>query len=121
MCARGHAAALALQEFDFPAHRDVRYRTAMGQLDRAVRAMQSIYDETLPDGSPGYRQFVLDSPFAKATGTWRSDAVARTDRLLTFVGRPMKEAPNGAVPLLDFTKPGTEPRPIPDLRIVARF
>lgn len=122
MCARGHAAAVALQQFDFPAHRDVRYRTAMGQLDRTVRDLRSKYDGTLPGGSPGYRQFVLDSPFPRANAQWRRQAADRTDQLLTFVGVPAgEEAAGAAVPPPDFTKVGTEPRPIPDLRIVAHF
>ncbi|MEA2704299.1 MAG: hypothetical protein QOD63_2244 [Actinomycetota bacterium] len=127
MCARGHQAALALTEFDFTRHRDVRYRTAMGQLDRATRGMLARYDTELPGGLPGYRDFVGDSPFADASLKWKRGAVDRTDQLLTFVGRERGEGtPSGEVgpdgiPYPDFTKPGTEPRPLPDLRLVARF
>jgi hypothetical protein len=124
LCARGHQAAVALRDFDFTKHRDVRYRTAMGQLDRATRAMLAGYDAPLPGPLPGYRAFVEDSPYSEASAKWKKGAVARTDQLLTFAGRPRGEAGAPApapVPYPDFTKPGPEPRPVPDLRIVARF
>jgi len=122
MCSRGYAAAVALEKFDFTTHRDVRYRTAMAELDRASRDMLGKYDATLPGGLPGYRDFVLHSPFPRADGPWKQAAVARTDRLLTFVGRvPGEPGRHDPIPAPDFMDPGTEPHPIPDLRIVAHF
>ena len=127
LCVRGHQAAVALGTFDFTRHRDVRYRTAMGQLDRAARSMLARYDTELPGGLPGYRAFLEDSPFSEASLKWKRGAVERTDQLLTFVGRERKEAapsedagPDG-IPYPDFTKKDYEPLPLPDLRLVARF
>ncbi|MDQ1436652.1 MAG: hypothetical protein QOK43_281 [Acidimicrobiaceae bacterium] len=129
MCTRGHAAAVSLRQFDFTKHRDVRYRTAMAQLDRATRDMLSKYDVALPGGLDGYRTFVSTSPFSEATRQWRQDAVKRTDLLLAFVGRTIGQQPAAAtaatavpvVPAPDFMHPKTEPHPVPDLRIVAHF
>jgi hypothetical protein len=110
MCLRGYKAALALDAFDFGHHRDVRYRTAMAQLDRAVRDMARKYDLPLPNGEAGYRQ-IIGHP----------GKVARTDTLLTLAGRPPGPY-TGAPPVPpppDFT--ADEPKPVPDLRIVTHF
>lgn len=114
MCARGHAAALELKKFDFDRHRRVRYLTAMGQLDRAVRGMRASYDRDLPGQVSGYRRFVA--------GVLSVNAVSRTDQLLTFVGRKIGDDPGDEPPPApDFTRNDLEPRPLPDLRIVAHF
>lgn len=114
LCARGHAAAVALKKFDFANHRERRYSTAMGQLDRTARQMLASYDEDLPGGEPGYREFVEE--------VGPPSAVARTDRLLTFVGREVGPDPEPKpAPPPDFTRDDLEPRPLPDLRIVAHF
>ncbi|HEX2191869.1 MAG TPA: hypothetical protein VHH09_01625 [Acidimicrobiales bacterium] len=121
MCARGHAAAKALEAFEFGIHRHVRYRTAMGQLERAAEDMLAKYDDLLPGGHPGYREFLLRTPFTGAPGDWEREAVGRTDRLLGFVGRRRGRAGVKDPVAPDFTAEGTEPDPIPDMRIVAHF
>lgn len=117
MCFRGYLAAKALEDFNFDHHRWARYRTAMAELDKATANMASKYDGPLPSGAPGYRQFVTELPEGSGRDpgeVWRDAAVQRTDLLLRFAGRPV-----GQVPPPDF--PTHEPKPVPDLRIVAHF
>jgi predicted acylesterase/phospholipase RssA len=115
LAVRGRDAALALTDdvtgFKFRDHREVRYRTAMAELQEAVTNIATKYDGDLFDGMPGYREFVEE---ALGPG-W----LERSDTLLTFVGR--EPGPDGR---LDQPRPDLcreRPRPDPDLRIVARF
>ena len=111
MSVRGYKAAKELDKFDFAKHRDVRFRTAMAQLDRAVLDMASKYDEELAPGVPGYRAMLKG----------RTATIKRCDALLSFGGRAAGAWTGG--PLAprrpDFLN--DEPKPIPDLRIVAHF
>lgn len=119
MCFRGYLAAKELDDkFNFRHHRWSRYRTAMAELDRATANMASMYDASLPNGDPGYRSFVTTLPMGSGTDPgvgWRGSAVKRTDLLLQFAGRKM--TPDAVDPAF----PPHEPRPVPDLRIVAHF
>lgn len=120
MCLRGYLAAKALEGFEFDHHRWARYRTAMAELDKATANMASKYDAPLPGGDPGYRAFVGDLPDGSGDDpgrAWREKAVERTDVLLRFAGR---EA-DGSRPPMSPDFPAQEPRPVPDLRIVAHF
>lgn len=120
LCFRGYLAARELERFDFDHHRWVRYRTAMAELDDATADMASKYDHALPDGDPGYREFVLDLPEGAGDDPgpgWREAAVGRTDLLLAFAGR----RPDGTRAPLRPDFPKEQPGPAPDLRIVAHF
>lgn len=128
MCLRGHAAAVALNEnFDFTRHRDIRYRSAMGSLDRAARDMLRKYDRPLASTQAGYREFIDGLEFSGVSDKFRRLARKRTDTLLSFGGRPAGAGPDPlpddwpepAEP--DFTKEGVEPRPVPEMRMTARF
>jgi predicted acylesterase/phospholipase RssA len=128
MSLRGHAAAVELQRnFDFADHRSIRYRSSMGRLDQATHDMACKYDNPLPGGLPGYREFIDQVTFANMPEDWPACARQRTDTLLQFAGRapgdppPTTPTPAPTRPDPDFTKKGTEPRPVPDLRTVARF
>ncbi len=105
-------------KFSFGHHRWSRYRTAMAELDRATASMVSMYDKDLANGDPGYRAFVTALPEGSGTDPgkgWRKKAVKRTDLLLRFAGREMPPAD------VEPAFPTEEPRPVPDLRIVAHF
>ncbi|HWC11477.1 MAG TPA: hypothetical protein VG455_09665 [Acidimicrobiales bacterium] len=120
MCLRGYLAAKELQLFHFDHHRWARYRTAMAELDKATANMASKYDAPLPDGHPGYRDFVAALPAGSGDDrgpAWRAKAVARTDLLLRFAGRKADGSVEPVAP--DF--PAEEPKPAPDLRVVAHF
>jgi predicted acylesterase/phospholipase RssA len=128
MCLRGHAAAVALNEnFNFGRHRDIRYRSAMASLDRAARDMLRKYDKDLAKAQSGYRSFIDKLEFKGVSAAWRTQARERTDALLSFAGRPSGDAPDpfpddwptASAP--DFTKQDVEPRPVPELRMTARF
>jgi hypothetical protein len=111
MCFRGYLAAKELDRFNFAHHRWARYRTAMAQLAKAAANIKSKYADVLPNGEPGYREFVTALPPDSGEDpgpTWREKAVARTDLLLAFAGGEP-----------DFDE--YEPKPSPDLRIVAHF
>jgi len=119
---RGLAAARELLDnFDFETHRWIRYRTAMGQLDRSMHDLAARYDADLPGGLHGYRMFVSTyGPTArnyKERRSWVPAAVKRTDALLSFAGRGEDGVVAGVDP--DFT-PGS-PNPRPELRTTPRF
>ena len=116
---RGYLAGEELAtKFDFPRHRWMRYLTAMAGLDDVVQSMSDRFRDPLPDGTPGYRDFVGSEVTSKLgykrPQAWRQGAVARTERLLTFL---RVTTANPAEP--DLT--ADRPRPVPDLRITARF
>lgn len=120
MCWKGWCAGKALEAFNFEHHRWARYKTAMAELDKATADMASKYDDELVGGGRGYREFVCDLPEGSGDDPgvgWREKAVKRTDLLLTFAGRQASETNEPPEP--DF--PAREPRPIPDMRIVAHF
>lgn len=128
MCLRGHAAAVALEKnFNFLRHRDIRYRSAMASLDRAARDMLRKYDKDLASTQSGYRSFIDKLEFKGVSEKWRGQARERTDALLSFAGRPSGDMPDpcpddwppAAEP--DFTEQDVEPRPVPELRMTARF
>jgi hypothetical protein len=101
-------------------HRWSRYRTAMAELDKATADMASKYDRPLPDVGPGYRDFVAALPEGCGDDPgvgWRKAAVKRTDLLLRFAGRK----PDGSDDVPPPAFPAGEPRPVPDLWIVAHF
>jgi hypothetical protein len=116
------AARELLDNFDFETHRWIRYRTAMGQLDRSMRDLAARYDAELPGGLHGYRVFVSTyGPAARhykeRRRGWVPAAVARTDALLSFAGRGGDGVLDDVDP--DFT-PGS-PNPRPELRTAPRF
>ena len=106
LACRGAVAGRTLRDrFDFQAHRDVRYRTAMSELQQTVTGMNDRYDPPLPSAAPTYKTFVegLGKRFAM-----------RTETLLAFAGRGQRRRP---VP--DFNR--NAPNPDPDLRITPHF
>jgi len=106
LACRGALAGRTLRErFDFTAHRDVRYRTAMSELQQTVTVMNGRYDVPLPSDAPTYKRFV--------TALGRS-YVRRTNTLLEFAGRGQARKPTP-----DFTR--RAPKPDPDLRITPHF
>lgn len=117
---KGYLAGRELERFTFDHHRWARYRTAMAELDKATADMASKYDAPLPNGDRGYRAFVTDLPEGSGDDPgirWREKAVRRTDLLLAFAGRQADGSIDPPEP--DFPK--EEPRPAPDLRVVAHF
>ncbi len=120
---RGRQAAEELADFDWPQHRWTRYVTAMSELQQQALRLREIFDVPLPDGSPGYDQFVRTfgpsepapgrTRFYKHTPKW-CDAAAAETRLLveTLAGPDSHDFLTG--------RPGP-PRPDPDLRVTPRF
>ena len=108
------AAELLRERFDFDDHRWIRYLTVIGRLQHTVDLMESRWGHDLPDGAPGYQDFVLNRAAEHLFGrseTWRSAAVARTRSLLSFASCTTSKP--------DFLT--TAPKPDPDLRITPRY
>jgi hypothetical protein len=112
---KGRQAAEELRRrFDFNDHRWIRYLTMIGRMQHAVDQMEARWDHELPNGAAGYEAFVLgrhDARLFDRTAPWRTAAVARTAKLLSFA------TATGATP--DFLDKA--PKPDPELRITPHF
>jgi predicted acylesterase/phospholipase RssA len=112
---KGRQAAEELRRrFDFDDHRWIRYLTMIGRMQHAVDQMEARWDHELPNGAAGYEAFVLgrhDARLFDRTAPWRTAAVARTAKLLSFA------TATGATP--DFLDKA--PKPDPELRITPHF
>lgn len=111
LCARGHAAAVALQKFDFSRHREIRYCTAMGQLDRAAHRDARCLRRRATGASSRLPRVPPRGLDRERRGPHRSSR---------SVGRNLATAAKKD-PKFDFTRDDVEPRPLPDLRVVAHL